>query len=153
MAVIIVLDANVFAKIFVPEPDSDEAKIFLKSCASLGVRFMVPHLFAYEIAEITRYYKYPLEETRKLFRTFQRSVLSLVDPDNPTWLLAEKINASGHEKSGFPSMYDSIYHALAIRQDAVFVTADRKHYKKAKGFGHICLLKDWESLFQGGEES
>ena len=58
-----------------------------------------------------------------------------------------KIASTGHEKSGFPSIYDSIYHALAIHEKAVFLTADKRHYEKSKSFGHICLLKDWENLF------
>ena len=52
-----------------------------------------------------------------------------------------------HEKSGFPTIYDSIYHALAIQLDAVFLTADKKHYAKAKEYGHIKLLSEWETIF------
>jgi predicted nucleic acid-binding protein len=44
-------------------------------------------------------------------------------------------------------MYDSIYHALAIVEDGVFVTADNRHFEKVKNFGHIALLKDWETIF------
>lgn len=41
-------------------------------------------------------------------------------------------------------LFDTLYHALAIDLDAVFVTADESYYRKAKSQGHIRLLKDWE---------
>jgi N-acetylneuraminic acid mutarotase len=78
---------------------------------------------------------------------FDESVLRLINlesPDRFTWLQAEKICQSGHEKSGFPSMYDSIYHAMAIVRGGTFFTADKRHYAKSKKFGHIALLEDWE---------
>lgn len=53
-------------------------------------------------------------------------------PNQKTWDLTEKISQRGQAKSGFPSMYDSIYHALAIKLDAIFLTADKKHDAKTK---------------------
>lgn len=48
----------------------------------------------------------------------------------------------GHEKSGFPSFYDSTYHAIAILNNCNFVTSDKKHYDKTKGLGHIELFNN-----------
>jgi len=62
------------------------------------------------------------------------------------WVLAEWISKTGHANSGYPAMYDSIYHAIAIEASGVFITADRKHYSKANSFGSICLLENWESV-------
>lgn len=45
-------------------------------------------------------------------------------------------------------MYDSVYHAMAIINDGVFITSDKRHYEKTKSFGHITLLKDWESALE-----
>ncbi len=144
---IIVPDACVFAKLLHPEPDSDEAKIFFKTCAAVNARLVIPELFFYEVAEVTRYHKAPLARTLDLFAVHSNAILTVSTPDRQTWLLAEEIANQGHDKSGFPSMYDSIYHALAIRLKGVFLTADRRHYAKAKQYGHIQLLEDWESIF------
>lgn len=41
------------------------------------------------------------------------------------------------------TFYDASYHALAIHENATFITADGKYYKKAKKEGRIMLLKDY----------
>lgn len=41
------------------------------------------------------------------------------------------------------SFYDTIYHAIALKQKGLLVTADEAYYRKVKGFGHITLLKDF----------
>ena len=61
-----------------------------------------------------------------------------------TLLVAEMVR-SGHPKSGFPSLYNSCYHALAIERDMTFITADKRHKTKTKVFGHILLLNEWKS--------
>jgi len=38
---------------------------------------------------------------------------------------------------------DTLYHALAIHLNAVFVTADEKYYRKAETVEYIQLLSDW----------
>ncbi len=50
------------------------------------------------------------------------AIMTLSSPDRDSWLLAEEITQKGHDKSGFPTIYDSIYHALAIRMDGTFLT-------------------------------
>jgi hypothetical protein len=57
-------------------------------------------------------------------------------------LRAEKIDTTGHAKSGYPALNDSIYHAMAIERGGVFVTADRRHFAKSKQFGSVVLLAD-----------
>lgn len=41
------------------------------------------------------------------------------------------------------SFYDASYHALAIRKNGTFITADEKYYRKTHKEGHIMLLKDY----------
>ena len=142
-----IIDSNLFAKILHPEHDSGEAKIFFKTCVKFNIKLFAPDLFKYEIAEVTRYHKGSLQKTRDLLHSFENSILSINDPNDDMWLLAEKIVDTGNPKSGFPSMYDSIYHAMAICMDSVFITADKKHFEKAKSFNHICLLDEWETMF------
>jgi predicted nucleic acid-binding protein len=76
-----------------------------------------------------------------------QSILTVTSPNQATWDLAEEITQHGHPKSGYASMYDSIFHAIAIKSGGVFITADHKHYAKTKQLGHIKMFKGWESIF------
>jgi predicted nucleic acid-binding protein len=38
-------------------------------------------------------------------------------------------------------LFDTLYHATALEMDAVFITADRRHYDKAARYGRIMLLE------------
>ncbi len=51
---LIVPDANIFAKLLHPKPDSNEARVFFKTCAATGAKLVVPELFKYEITEVIR---------------------------------------------------------------------------------------------------
>lgn len=143
----VIIDANIFVKLLHPEPDSNEAKVFFKTCAMTRTQLTAPELFRYEIAEVTRHYQGELRQTLNLLDAHQKSNLQLISPTHQTWLLAERIAKDGHPKSGFPTMYDSIYHALAIESGGVFLTADQRHYRKTKHYGQIKLLSEWETIF------
>jgi len=41
-------------------------------------------------------------------------------------------------------LFDTLYHALAIHLNAVFVSADEKYYRKAETMGYIQLLSNWQ---------
>jgi predicted nucleic acid-binding protein len=42
-------------------------------------------------------------------------------------------------------LFDTLYHAAALEhEDALLVTADERYYGKAKGYGTIKALHDWE---------
>lgn len=41
------------------------------------------------------------------------------------------------------SFYDAIYHAVAMENGGIMITADEKYYRKAKSFKHITLLKNY----------
>ena len=68
----------------------------------------------------------------------------MVEPTRGHWAVAQKISENGNLKSGYPAMYDSVYHAMAIEGRGNFITADKKHYVKAQSFGSIYLLEDWK---------
>lgn len=41
------------------------------------------------------------------------------------------------------TFYDAVYHALAINENGIFLTADEKYFRKAGKEGHIMLLKHY----------
>ncbi len=139
-------DANVFVKLLNPEHDSDQALQFFRDCAVCDTRLIVPELFIYETVEITRKYNEGFKKTLELIEGYKDTLLEIVSPDKATWKTAEKITQHGHPKSGYPSSYDAIYHAIAIENNGMFVTADRRHYDKSHQFGHIVLLSEWKNV-------
>jgi predicted nucleic acid-binding protein len=40
-------------------------------------------------------------------------------------------------------LFDTLYHAVAIRREAILVTADRKYYQKAASLGRVQALSEW----------
>lgn len=138
-----VIDSNVFAKLFIEEADSEQAIRFFQHCIEQEIRLLAPTLLRYEVLQIALYYGHPLEDALERLEQYCRFNLTLHELSREAWQIAEKIVKSGHEKSGFPSLYDSCYHALAIEQDVTFITADKRHKAKAEQFGQIVLLDAW----------
>lgn len=142
----IVVDANVIAKTFVDEIDSQQALAFLAACVSKKTLLVAPELLKYELAQIAIKKALKLEAVAGLINEQLPNLIEFKSPSQSAWLQAEKICQTGHVKSGFPSLYDSVYHAMAIVAEGMFVTADKRHYEKSKTFGHIVLLKDWQAV-------
>ena len=42
-------------------------------------------------------------------------------------------------------LFDTLYHAVALANDALLVTADGRYLKKAGKMGNIVALEDWQS--------
>jgi len=143
----IILDASVAVKILHEEQDTNIAQDFLEACTTNDTHVLVPEHFLYELINVCQKLGIEVANALKFFGAMKGSILTVVTPDNAMWLLAEKIAREGHQKSGFPSMYDSIYHALAIESKGIFVTADRRHFAKTENLAHISLLSAWESVF------
>ena len=41
-------------------------------------------------------------------------------------------------------LFDTLYHALAIHEKAILVTADQRYFRKSKQRGSICLLPEFK---------
>ena len=143
----LIIDSNIGAKLFTQEDDSQQAVDLFSAGVLNKYPFIVPELFKYEIASIAFRKRLPLEPILDFFDEHVDNVVTYEKPSTLTWLKAEEIARSGNTKSGFPSMYDSIYQALAIEHNGIFITADKKHYEKAKKHGHVLLLNEWEKIF------
>lgn len=144
----LVVDANVFIKIFVLEPDTQTAREFLSFCNQHAIQLIAPSLFKYEVIGVCVQKKVDMDKLLKGLAIYLQRALKLQEPTASDWQLAYQICQSGHNKSGYPSIYDSIYHAMAINQNSYFITADNRHLIKAKQFGHIGLLEHWRSVMR-----
>ena len=145
---IVVIDANVIAKTFIAEPDSEQAMACLQACVAKKISMIAPDILKYEIMQIAIRKQCSLEAVISLFDEHISTLIELRQPNHSSWLEAEKISQYGHEKSGFPYIYDSIYHAMAIVEQGIFITADKCHYEKSKNFEHIVLLENWHEVLQ-----
>ncbi|MDD2722994.1 MAG: type II toxin-antitoxin system VapC family toxin [Methylovulum sp.] len=141
----IVLDSCVFSKQFLKEQDSHQAKALIEKLLIDKIHIIVPQLWVYEVLATVSIGNYSAIEVYGLMIKLQKSLLHTVELDEYCVNKIIDICKTGHTKSGFPSFYDSSYHALAILNDCYFVTADKKHFSKTQQLGHIVLLNDWET--------
>jgi predicted nucleic acid-binding protein len=101
----------------------------------------VPQLFFYEVMAVAAYAKFDLAKAAALLDAYQKAHLRLVEPNLETLKTAAAMTGSGHPKSGYPSFYDTLYHALALSLNCPFITVDKKHYEKTRHLGAINLVE------------
>ena len=142
----VVLDACVFSKLFLIEPDRDQAIALIRALENRHHAIVVPQVFFYEVMATATYAKLDPDSILNLIGQYQKTHLQLIQPNLEVLKTAMAITDSGHPKSGYPSFYDAIYHALALCLNCSFITADQRHYEKTKHLGSIILLRDWENI-------
>ncbi len=139
-----VIDSCVFAKLFLKEDDRNKAIELLKDSVENNYKVYAPNIFIYEILNICAEKKLKKSEIFEALNQYQNCGLTIIIPSQEVFNKAIDMTSHGHRKSGHPSLYDCVYHALAIENDYIFITSDNKHYIKTKKFGSIELLKDYE---------
>ncbi len=142
----IVLDSSVFVKIFLNEEDRDDAIKLLEYIGKNRIYVVCPDIFVYEVLSVAAQNRFLLSDALRLIKVSEKSYLNIAPPTTQQFELAMQITENGNQKSGFPSIYDSTYHAMAISYDGVFITADKRHIEKARQYEHVLLLNDWESV-------
>ena len=135
-----VIDASVFNKMFLNEPDKDLARDLIKGLVKADKTMLAPSLLRLEIMKTALHFGIAFSDIQALLKAHVDAGLVLIDPADDVWTTAERIATSGNAKAGYPALEDSLYHALAIHADGTFVTADQRHVAKAKSFGHVALL-------------
>lgn len=138
----VVIDANIFVKTFLQEEDSEQARELLSFCLKNDVSLLVPSLFQYEVFSVLRHKDIEYSLAINILKKFLNANLRVIELNFDIAEKAFVISKTGHEKSGFPTFYDSSYHALAMLKDCDFITADKRYYEQTKELGHIKLLSD-----------
>ena len=138
-----VIDASVFNKLFLDEPDRHQALDFFRHVLTEGLDFGAPELLKLEACQCALHYGHDFSVPFDLLEKYAEGGFRWIELGKPHWMKAQEISRAGHPKSGYPALLDSLYHAAAIVENGTFLTADAKHAGKADTFGHMMLLSDW----------
>ncbi|HJW81826.1 MAG TPA: type II toxin-antitoxin system VapC family toxin [Acidiferrobacterales bacterium] len=137
---VVVPDASVILKWVLPDPSGEEgldAALRLRDAViSEKVYVKVPSLWLYEVGNtLTRRFPRQAADALQLLIAFglEESV-----PDD-RWLS----RAVGLTHDHGVTFYDAAYHALALVEKGIFVTADQKYIRKAGKAGRVISLADW----------
>lgn len=147
MPKIVVVDSCVFAKMIVDEDDTDEALAFFAHAKLGGFFLSAPSLFLYEVLALASPSKAGSEGAHRLLLGMLSAGFELIEINDSVVRKALEISNSGHPKAGYPSFYDSAYHALALVSGGVFLTSDKRHAAKTIAFGGVVLLENWRHHF------
>jgi predicted nucleic acid-binding protein len=138
----VVLDASVVVKWLLPERDSEEdvdrAERLLRQIQSSAVQVVQPcHWLAEAVAVVTRLSP----------ETAEDDISDLVDLHfNELGSKDVYLKASELSHRLQHHLFDTLYHAVALTVgDAILLTADRKYFEKARPWGSIQLLRDWNT--------
>lgn len=140
---LIVLDSSVFNKLYLNERDRDRAIALFRKAAFGDLKLIAPGLLFYEVVHTAQKHKVPIKKIVHLLKRQTEHNLTLMEPSAEHIEKALEIVEVGHPKSGYPSIYDSIFHAMAIVEDGIFLTADSRHQSKTKHIGNIKLLSEF----------
>jgi predicted nucleic acid-binding protein len=143
---LVVPDASVILKWALPsddEPGADKALLIRNAIRDDLVRAVVPSLWVYEVGKtIAR--RFP-EEAGAWLAALLRFGLEEA-PTSPRWL-ARTLELTQRYEVTF---YDAAYHATALVQGGVFVTADARYVSRASPHGAVISLNEWMPPPQSG---
>jgi len=138
-----VIDASIFIKLFKAEDDSHLARSFFDSLIRSREQFLAPSIAVYEALAHAMHVRRPFSDVLDIFDELQPLGLLLQEPGKAELTRAETIATTRSPIGGYPTLFDSIYHAMAIERNGTFITADRRHAEKTRNFGSVLLLADW----------
>lgn len=136
-----VIDASVAAKWFLQdaadEADAGKALRLLELAVTGEARFIQPPHWVSEVAAVL---------ARRLPATAADNIADLLLFDFFSVVANAPLyrRAIGLAQDLDHHLFDTLYHAAALEEKAVMVTADARYHAKAAGLGNILLLKDFE---------
>ena len=145
-----VIDTSVFAKLFIKSEEGQvqTEKIFERAINDELI-LIAPFLLIYELNNVFVKGHLTRNEIEMHFSTLNRyinaKVIYIFRTNVELLLKASDLAGVDTGRVGYISSYDATFHALAILENAIFITDDVKHYNKtADRFGSIMLLKDFQ---------
>lgn len=136
----LVPDTSVILKWVLPkdkEPYFKEAEAILGNFHNGLIDLLTPTLWIYEVGNLLGR-KYP-DEANRLISNLEAIGLNVIPP-YPDW----RQQALSLMRQYQVTFYDASYHALAMTENAVFVTADVAYIRKVGNQPEIMKLSDWK---------
>ena len=135
----LVVDASVAVKWFLPdsprEPDADLAAALLRAIGDGRVELLQPpHWLAEVAAVIARLRPEIAAEAIDLLDSMELATAADAELYKRASRLAQELDQH---------LFDTLYHALALENDALLVTADDRYLRKAGRLGKIVALDQW----------
>lgn len=127
----------------IPESDSDKARQLLRESAIGAIDLLSPDVFVAEVVN-TLWKQCRLAHTLTELEASEalRFVLVSLPPLVPTASLA--VSALNLSLMFRRPVYDCLYVALALQQDATLITADERLVRQVgPSLAHIVALRDW----------
>ena len=137
-----IIDTSVFNKLYLNEEGREKAILLFEKAAQGQFTLVAPFLLYYEVVATAQYYRLPIQMVVELLESQIKHNLTLIEPDQNHRKKAIEMIQIGHPKSGYPSIYDSIFYAIAIVEGGILISADRKHFMKTRQMGHVLLLSE-----------
>ena len=136
----LVVDASVAVKWFVPdslrEPDADRAAALLRAIRDGQVNLLQPpHWLAEVAAVITRLRPKIADDAIDLLDAMELETSADAGLYKRASQLATQLDQH---------LFDTLYHALALENDALLVTSDGRYLRKARTLGRVVALADWQ---------
>ena len=144
-----VLDANVFLEYIYHRTLQEKSKEIIKDSILEKIEILLPSIVLDEIAEVLCGNMDDINKIDSHLRYIEKlareEIVKIVVPNTDVRTKAVEIARVGHKQSGYPEFTDSLYHSLAIMNNAIFITNDKRHISKVKSFGHIQELSRYKS--------
>jgi len=143
-----IVDTSVTVKLFLEEEEADLADKVFKQAKEGEILLFAPTLTSYEVLNTLVKENIPNDEIQEhllMLKDYtEAKIINLVDYSESLALKTLEIATMDTKGKGHISSYDATFHALAILQQGVFLTADKKHYEKTKDIiGFVLLLGDF----------
>lgn len=134
----LVIDASVAVKWLFPdprvEPDADRALAVLRAIRDRRAEVLQPRHWLLEVMAVTVRLAPQLQSTAlNLFDALELDV----ERDKEVLALGATLAAELDHH-----LFDTLYHALALKRDAVLLTADKRYARKAYARGSLRLLDE-----------
>ncbi|MFO1422248.1 MAG: type II toxin-antitoxin system VapC family toxin [Candidatus Competibacteraceae bacterium] len=139
----IVPDASVILKWVLPpehEADFEQAKAIREAYINQEIGLLVPTIWIYEAGNLLGR-RYP-DQADELLNTLENFDMEVIAP-HPKWRQQALLLMRRHGVT----FYDAAYHALAITESALLVTADVTYIHKVGYPSEIMRLSDWIEPF------
>ena len=136
------VDASVTIKWFVPdnetEDDADKAVQVFKAIQKASLSPVQPVHWQSEVIAVLSWIQ--VEQCKRSIQLLDVLEFPVCDNVEIYQLASELAIKLNHH------MFDTLYHAVAIQQQACLITADKKYYRKAQALGSVLLLRDFQMV-------